>query len=122
MRNGASNPVWGIGRDRVAQMAAKPIFETNFLPCSHGFRPGKSCHTAIDQIRCAITFDRLTTVIGGDIAGYFNSIRRDILLRLVDHRVSDKHMLRLLRAWLKAGVMEDGVYEKSGEVGSPQGL
>jgi RNA-directed DNA polymerase len=112
-------------RDRVAQMAAKlilePIFETNFLPCSHGFRPGLSCHTAIDQIRCAITFDRLTTVIDADIAGYFSSIRHDILLRLVSRRISDKHMIRLLRAWLKAGVMEDGVYEESGEVGSPQG-
>jgi retron-type reverse transcriptase len=84
------------------------------LPCSHGFRPGLSCHTAIDQIRCAITFDRLTTVIDGDISG---CIRHGIYLRLVSRRISDKHMIRLLRARLKAGVMEDGGYEESGEVG-----
>ena len=112
-------------RDRVAQMAAKlilePIFETNFLPCSHGFRPKLSCHTAIDQIRRAITFDGLTTVIDADIAGYFGSIRHDLLLRLVSRRVSDNRVIRLLRAWLKAGVMEDGKYEESGETGSPQG-
>jgi len=112
-------------RDRVAQMAAKlimePIFETNFLPCSHGFRPDKSCHTAIDEIRRAITFDGLTTVIDADIVGYFGNIRHDLLLKLIGRRISDKRMLRLLRAWLKAGVMEDGVYEESGEIGSPQG-
>jgi RNA-directed DNA polymerase len=112
-------------RDRVAQMAAKlilePIFETNFLPCSHGFRPKLSCHTAIDQIRRAITFDGLTTVIDADIAGYFSNIRHDLLLQLVSRRISDNRVIRLLRAWLKAGVMEAGVYEKSGETGSPQG-
>jgi RNA-directed DNA polymerase len=112
-------------RDRVAQMAAKlilePIFETNFLPCSHGFRPKLSCHTAIDQIRRAITFDGLTTVIDADIVGYFSNIRHDLLLRLVSRRISDNRVIRLLRAWLKAGVMEAGVYEKSGETGSPQG-
>jgi len=106
-------------RDRVAQMAAKlilePIFETNFLPCSHGFRPKMSCHTAIDQIRRAITFDGLTTVIDADIAGYFNNIRHDLLLRLVSRRVSDNRVIRLLRAWLKAAWWKKGCTRSRGK-------
>jgi group II intron reverse transcriptase/maturase len=112
-------------RDRVVQMAVVlvigPIFETNFLGCSHGFRPGYSQHTAIDAIQKAITFDHLRTVIEGDIVGCFSNLRHDILMRLVARRISDKHLLRLIRAWLKAGVMEDGQYQQSGDAGSPQG-
>ena len=112
-------------RDRVAQMAIKliiePIFETNFMPCSHGFRPGRSCHTAMREIDRAITFDGMKAVIDADIVGCFNNIRHDLLLQLISRRISDKRVLRLIRAWLKAGVMEDGVYKDSGDVGSPQG-
>jgi RNA-directed DNA polymerase len=112
-------------KDRVIQMAVvsviEPIFETNFLGCSHGFRSGRSPHTAIDAIRRGIVFDHLTTVIEGDIVGCFSNIRHDLLLGLVARRISDKHLLRLIRAWLKAGVMEDGVYQESGDAGSPQG-
>jgi group II intron reverse transcriptase/maturase len=114
-----------IIRDRVAQMAMKlviePLFEANFLNCSHGFRKGLSCHTAMDMIRRAITFDGYTTVIDADITGCFSNIRHDLLLKLVGRRINDKRVIRLLRAWLKAGVMEDGVYEEAGEAGTPQG-
>jgi group II intron reverse transcriptase/maturase len=112
-------------KDRVIQMAVvsviEPIFETNFLNCSHGFRPGRSPHTAIDAIRRGIVFDHLTTVIEGDIVGCFTNIRHDLLLQLISRRISDKHLLRLIRAWLKAGVMEDGVYQGRADAGSPQG-
>ena len=74
-------------KDRVAQMAAKliiePIFETNFLPCSHGFRPNRGCHTAINTVQREITFNGLTAVIDADIVGCFNNIRHDLLLKLV---------------------------------------
>lgn len=112
-------------KDRVAQMAAKliiePIFETNFLPCSHGFRPNRGCHTAINTVQREITFNGLTAVIDADIVGCFNNIRHDLLLKLVGQRVSDPRVLNLIKGWLKAGVMENEVNHESDDVGSPQG-
>ena len=114
-----------IIKDRVAQMAAKlimePIFETNFLDCSHGFRPKRSQHTAIEQIRCALTFDNMTQVIDADIKGCFNNINHSILIKLIKKRISDPHMIRLIKGWLKAGVMDAGVYVETVDIGTPQG-
>ena len=113
-----------VVKDRVVQMAAKlvlePIFEANFLDCSCGFRPGRNAHMAIKKIRSAITFGGQTVVIDADIQGCFDAIRHDILLRLVQKRVSDPRMLKLIRGWLKAGVMEEGRHVRS-SAGTPQG-
>ncbi|MFH1313998.1 MAG: reverse transcriptase domain-containing protein, partial [Candidatus Eisenbacteria bacterium] len=112
-------------RDRVCQMATKlviePIFEANFLPCSYGFRPGRSAHMAIDRIRRSITFEGQTAVIDADIRGYFDNIRQDILLRLVQRRISDPRVVKLIGSWLRAGVMEDGELTKPDGLGTPQG-
>ncbi len=112
-------------KDRVAQMAAKlviePIFETNFLESSYGYRPKRSAHQAIDVIRCKIMFERQTVVIDADIKGYFNNIRHDILMKLIRKRISDPHVLRLIRSWLAAGVIENGKYYESDGSGTPQG-
>ena len=112
-------------KDRVVQMAAKlviePIFETNFLPCSFGFRPGKSTHQAIEAIRRTIDFKKQTTVIDADIKGYFNNIRHDVLMNLVGRRISDPHLLDLIRGWLKCGVMDDGKLLASDGMGTPHG-
>jgi group II intron reverse transcriptase/maturase len=114
-----------VVRDRVAQTAAKlvlePIFEANFLACSYGFRPGRSAHDAIDTIRRAVTFERQYIVIDADITKYFDSIRQSLLMELVERRVSDPRVIRLLWKWLKAGVMDDGQYFKANEFGTPQG-
>lgn len=113
-----------VVKDRVVQMAAKlilePIFEANFLDCSCGFRPGRNAHMAIKKIRSAITFGWQTVVIDADIKGYFDAIRHDILLRLVQKRVSDPRMLKLIRGWLTVGVMEEGRHVRT-SAGTPQG-
>jgi RNA-directed DNA polymerase len=111
--------------DRVCQMATKlviePIFETNFLECSYGFRPGRSAHDAIRIIDRAITFKGQRIVIDADITGFFDNIRQDILLKLISRRITDRRVMRLIRMWLEAGVMEEGKYIEAKGLGTPQG-
>jgi group II intron reverse transcriptase/maturase len=112
-------------KDRVVQMATKlviePIFESNFLNCSHGFRPGRSAHEAIRVISKAITFRKQAIVIDADITGFFDNIRQDIMMELVERRINDPRVLKVIRMWLEAGVMEDGKFIKRNGLGTPQG-
>jgi len=111
--------------DRVVQMATKlviePIFETNFLPCSYGSRPKREPAMALREIQRTITFTGRTTVIEVDIKGYFNNIQQDKLMNLIERRISDPRVLKLLMSWLKAGILDDGEYFDSDETGIPQG-
>jgi group II intron reverse transcriptase/maturase len=114
-----------VVKDRVIQMATKlviePIFETNFLSCSYGFRPGRSTHMAIDAIHETITFKWQNVVIDADIVGFFDNIRQDILLNLLRRRISDPRVLKLIKGWLEAGVMDGAEYTESDGLGTPQG-
>lgn len=110
-------------RDRVVQAAAKivlePIFEADFKECSYGFRPKRSATDALEAIR--LTGGRgHRYVVEIDIEKYFDSIDHGKLLLLLKQRISDRRVLKLLRKWLKAGVMEGGEVRET-LLGSPQG-
>lgn len=109
--NGGQRPL-GIPtvRDRVVQTAAKlvlePIFEADFLPVSHGFRPRRSAHDALDAVQGALEHG-LTAAYDADLKGYFDTIPHDKLLACVQRRVVDGAVLKLIRQWLRAPIMEE---------------
>jgi RNA-directed DNA polymerase len=97
-------------RDRVVQTATllilEPLFEADFEACSYGFRPGRSAHQALEEIR-QLLLAGFTAVYDADLEGYFDSIPHDALLRCVEKRIVDRSVLHLLRQWLQAPVVED---------------
>lgn len=109
--------------DRVVQMAVKmviePLFEPDFLPCSLGFRPKRSGHQAIDLVDAYLQRG-YRWVIDVDLKSYFDTIPHDRLMSMVQRRVRDPRILRLIRWWLKAGVVDRGEVTYP-HVGSPQG-
>lgn len=110
-------------RDRVIQMATKlimePIFEADFQESSFGFRPKRSAKQALERIRKACN-RKGNWVVDVDIQGYFDNINQDKLMKLVEMRINDRRVLKLMRKWLQAGVMEEGNVRRS-DLGTPQG-
>ena len=105
---------------RVVTMMLEAVYEQDFLPCSYGFRPGRSAHQALRTLQNVLWAKRLYWVIDIDIRKYFDSIPHSHLRTFLDQRVTDGVIRRMIDKWLKAGAVEDGLLRRTTE-GSPQG-
>jgi RNA-directed DNA polymerase len=123
--NGKQRPL-GIAalEDKIVQQAVvtvlNEIYEEDFRGFSYGFRPGRSQHMALDALYVAIKRKRVSWILDLDLKSFFDNISQEKLVQLVEKRIADPRVLRLIQKWLKAGVMEDGVWSKT-EAGTPQG-
>jgi RNA-directed DNA polymerase len=110
--------------DKIVQRAVvevlNAIYEEDFLGFSYGFRPGRRPHDALDALTVGIERKKVNWVLDADVKDFFTSLDHDWLARFVEHRIADKRVLRLIRKWVNAGVIEDGRWTAS-EVGAPQG-
>ena len=110
--------------DKIIQRAVievlNAIYEVDFLGFSYGFRPGRNQHQALDALAVGILRKKVNWVLDADIRGFFDAIDHGWLMKFIEHRIADRRVLRLIRKWLKAGVMEEGEWQAN-EVGSPQG-
>ena len=96
------------------------IYEEDFLGFSYGFRPGRSQHDALDALTVGISSTKVSWILDADIRSFFDTVSQEWLIRFLEHRIGDQRIIRLIRKWLKAGVLEDGVVTVS-ETGTGQG-
>lgn len=110
--------------DRLLQAAVSrlltPIYEADFLDCSFGFRPGRTAHQALGEVRVAVITGATQWVVEADIAGFFDHLDHAWLMRMLRLRIGDPWILRLIGKWLKAGILEEGTVTAPTE-GTPQG-
>ncbi|MFI5333656.1 MAG: group II intron reverse transcriptase/maturase [Chlamydiales bacterium] len=111
-------------KDRIVQRAAATIigkiYEPYFLDVSFGFRPGRSAHDALETIGQTVNKNPVNWIVDVDIKGYFDHVNHNWMIKFLEHRITDKMMLRIIAKWLKAGIMENGVVARN-EEGTPQG-
>lgn len=110
--------------DKIVQRAAtrvlSAVYETDFKGFSYGFRPGRSCHDALDALAVGITARKVNWVLDADIRSFFDTIDHEWLVKFVEHRIADPRMIRHIKKWLNAGVLEEGKRMQT-EEGTPQG-
>jgi group II intron reverse transcriptase/maturase len=110
--------------DKIVQQAVvtvlNQIYEEDFLGFSYGFRPGKSQHNALDALAVGLRRKKVNWVLDLDVRGFFDNVSHEWLVKFVEHRVTDRRILRLIQKWLQAGVSEEGEWRET-KVGTPQG-
>jgi RNA-directed DNA polymerase len=110
--------------DKIVQQAVlwvlQSIYEQAFLGFSYGFRPGRSCHQALDALWVGLVSKRVNWVLDADLEGFFDTIDHTWLIKFLEHRIGDRRILRLIRKWLRAGISEEGRWSET-KVGTPQG-
>ncbi|HEX7670529.1 MAG TPA: group II intron reverse transcriptase/maturase, partial [Polyangiaceae bacterium] len=110
--------------DKILQRAVvevlNAIYEADFLGFSYGFRPGRRPHDALDALAVGIEKRKVNWILDADIRGFYDSIDHEWMLKFLEHRIADRRVLRLIRKWLKAGVIEHGEWSETPE-GTPQG-
>ncbi|HZD42672.1 MAG TPA: reverse transcriptase domain-containing protein, partial [Methanomicrobiales archaeon] len=98
--------------DKIVQRATvevlNAIYEEDFLGFSYGFRPGRGPHQALDALYTGLLTRKVNWVLDADIRGFFDALDRGWLIKFLEHRIADRRVLRLIRKWLNAGVLEDG--------------
>ncbi len=104
----------------VTAQILSTIWEEEFLGFSYGFRPKRSAHDALDALTVGIERKGVKWILDADIKGYYDTISHEWMVKFLEHRIGDKRIIRLVKKWLKAGVMEDGKWQAS-EEGTPQG-
>ena len=109
-----------IVQKAVAETILLPIFEPEFLGFSYGFRPGRGAHDALDALVFGMCRRKVNWIVDADIRADFDRIERDWLVRLLEHRIGDRRLIRLIVKWLKAGVMDAGEWRDTPQ-GTPQG-
>ena len=110
--------------DKIVQMAIKKILEAIFEPKftinMFGFRPNRGCHDALKYLNQCIMYNKVNYILDADIKGYFDNIDHDKLMKCLKMKIRDNNLLRLIKRFIKAGILENGMYIK-GELGTPQG-
>ena len=97
-----------IVQKAVTDMILVPIYESEFLGFSYGFRPGRGAHNALDALACGIERRKVNWIVETDIRAFFDQLDRSWLVKFVEHRIGDRRVVRLISKWLGAGVMEEG--------------
>ena len=108
-----------IVQDRLSRIL-QAIWEAEFRDCSYGFRPGRNAHQALARLEEIVTHARTQWVVEADIKGFFDNVGHEHLMKFLAHRIADKRLLRIVRRFLKAGVLESGVFSAT-QAGTPQG-
>jgi len=123
--DGSQRPIGvPVLEDKIVQRATVEvlncIYEPDFIGFSYGFRPGRNQHKALDALTVGIRTQKVNWVLDGDIRGFFDAIDHEWLIKFVEHRIADQRVVRHIKKWLNAGVLEDGKVTRA-EEGTPQG-